>query len=121
MTWEVGQTVYLATTERGYGSYWATITKIGRRWVEARRNDTGRLSFTVKFDKDSGRSQDNGYSSNHHAFPSEEAWNDHQRTGELWHALKQEIGRYSFPRPDAANIIEAARLLGAKLPEGEKQ
>lgn len=111
---KVGDTVFLAYADRGYGTKHQTVAvaKVGREWATVH----SRLRFRL----DTGRIDGRGYSSPGRAYPNEAAYEAAVRRNRAWGRLRSVVVDCSAPDSITTEQIEAAlAALGIAVGEGE--
>lgn len=107
---KVGQQVFLVLTLRRPIQYvTATVTKVGRVWVE--------LDNHHRFELSTWRLDGKGYSSPGRAYVSEDAYRAETALNDAWAALRDTVSAH-YQAPEGMTleqIAEAGRVLGLTL------
>lgn len=98
---------------------WATVSKVGRRWANFKRDGFTRELKEDRFDMEDMTIDSAGFTSPGRVFRSEEEYAAEGRRQALWREFQQRIGRlYNLPpKITAIDILKAADALGFRLKE----
>lgn len=95
-----------------------TVTKVGRVYGEAQRDDTASTWGAVRFKLENGNTGEAYRSTVSRVWRSEEAWREAHEAKELWLPFRRCADRCTPPPGvTAADIREAAKLLKLDLPK----
>ena len=109
----VGQVVYRQQFRRSHEAELPMaqyeITKIGRKWVEAKPVGSHH-GYRERFDKDTGCEDGRGYSSGARYWPNPEEYETEKKLREGWSSFRKQFDLMGWNRPEHITLEDIAAL-----------
>lgn len=108
MDWKVGQEVYVVPFDKRSQPQSATITKIARKWMDLEPSWVGPIS------KEDGTVKPQaGLMPRAKAWPSKEAYEEHEKLNEIWRGIVQRMGHNRPPHIGEEGLAKILEVLNA--------